>query len=889
VAIETGSKLGPYEIHGPLGAGGMGEVYRARDTRLGRDVAIKVLPAEMASSPERRQRIEREARAISSLSHPHICTLYDIGHQDGIDYLVMECLEGETLADRLKHGAIPAAQVLKTGTEIADALEKAHRKGIIHRDLKPANIMLTKSGAKILDFGLAKPAAVAPLNALVTQTINANTSPAVEPLTAEGTLAGTLQYMAPEQLEGKQIDARSDIFTLGAVLYEMLTGRPAFAAQSQASIVAAILEHEPEPISRIQPLSPPGLERTVQRCLAKDPEERWQCAGDLAAELRWISTSPKLTAAPSVAASRKLVWLSWAMAAAALIATITLAAVLLHRNVAQARQQFAIPVSGEVSHLALSPDGRYLAYVSPDDTSGSNMVFVQEIGAPEAKVLAGTDGASYPFWSPDDNYVAFFAEGKLKKVPLAGGPPQALALAPTARGGTWSRKNVIVYSPEAGGALWRINADGSGNALVGERKEAGESSHRWAVFLPDGDHYLFWGGEFEVAPEAQQNVYLASLHDNSIRKLFQARSTLGYANGNVFYLNGTGSLVYSALDVSAGKITGEPHMVANGIGFSPSTFWAAFTVAENGTVVYYNTLGASLSTLTWYDRNGKGLGTVGEPAVQANPSISPEGNRVAVDVNDVKARNIDVWLENLKNGTSTRFTFEPSEDTDGVWSRDGSELAFRSGGSGAGFALQLKKVSGLEHERTLVHGTGEHGDDLVPNSWSADNSSIVCNLQPGAGGSKLVLVSVRDGKLVPLFEGDANMTTGQVSPDGRWLAYASNESGSWEVYVTTFPNIAGKWQVSRGGGSEPRWSRNGAEMFYVGPKGMLTAVPVDTKDGFTAGSPQPLFRFNSRAPISSTDLFTYDVTPDGQRFLVNRYVKPDHIAPLSVVLNATAR
>jgi serine/threonine protein kinase len=422
----------------------MGEVYLAHDTRLGRDVAIKVLPPGMASSPERRQRLEREARAISALSHPHICTLYDIGHQDGVDYLVMEYLEGETLAQRLKHGPIPTAQLLKIGMEIADALEKAHRKGILHRDLKPANIMLTKSGAKLLDFGLAKPAAVAPLNAVLTQTIH-STALAPEPLTIEGTLVGTLQYMAPEQVEGQQTDARTDIFELGTVLYEMATGRPAFAAQSQARVIAAILEHDPEPISRFQPMSPPMLERAVQRCLAKNPEERWQCAGDLAAELRWISTNPQ--AAPGTAGgstSGPWAWLPWAFATLAIIAAIVLAAALFYRQPTEVRQQFAIAVSGEVSHLALSPDGKYLAFVSPDEASGSNMVLVQEIGSTEAKVLPGTEGASYPFWSPDDRYLAFFAEGKLKKVPVAGGPPQTLALAATGRGGSWSRKNVIV-------------------------------------------------------------------------------------------------------------------------------------------------------------------------------------------------------------------------------------------------------------------------------------------------------------------------------------------------------------------------------------------------------------------------------------------------------------
>lgn len=885
--LSKGTKLGPFEIEEAAGAGGMGEVYRARDIRLQRDVAVKVLPSELASNPERRQRLEREARAISSLSHPHICTLYDIGHQDGVDYLVMEYLDGEMLDRRLERGPLPASQVLKIGVEIADALDKAHRRGIIHRDLKPANVMITKGGAKLLDFGLAKPA-VPVLNLMLTQTIAIQpVEPAAKPLTTEGALVGTFHYMAPEQVEGKEADARSDIFAVGAVLYEMATGRRAFDGRSQASVMAAILDRDPEPLSRVQPMSPLGLERAVQRCLAKDPEERWQSAGDLASELRWIATAGSGASAVVVAPAHPrrpaMRWLPWAVASVAVL-TALLLALLAGRASPRTRQQFAIPVPGEVSHLALSPDGRYLAFVSPDDNSGAEMIFVQKIGAAGSTLLAGTEGASYPFWSPDDTYLGFFAEGKLKKVPLAGGPPQTLATVTAGRGGSWSPKNLILYTPDAGGPLWRINADGSNNVPNGDKLEQGESSHRWAVFLPDGDHYLYWRGDFDLRPETKGAIYLASVKDNSLHLLTHAKSSVAYGNGMVFFLDDRGSLVYAPLDVSTAKLTAEPKVIAPAVGFSPSTYWAAFTAADDGTVVYNSTLGGALSVLTWYDRSGKELGRLGDVAIQANPAISPDTTRVAVDVNDTKARNIDIWIMNVNTGTNTRFTFDPAEETNPVWSPDSSKIAFRRAGYNP--SLVVKSASGLERERVLIkHDSGQ--DDLLPTTWSADGSQMVYENQSVAGQSQVKLASVRDGVDVPFALSSASTADGQVSPDGKWIAYASNESGDWEIYVTTFPENAGKWQVSRGGGTEPRWGGDGHTIYYIGPKGMLTAVPASEEGGFSTGVPQPLFRIHSRAPISSSDVFTYDVSRDGKRFLVNRYVKPESIPPLSIVLNAT--
>jgi serine/threonine protein kinase len=889
MALSPGTKLGPYELGELLGVGGMGEVYRARDPRLQRDVAIKVLPREFADVPEKRQRLEREARAISALSHPHICTLFDIGHQDGMDFLVIEYLEGETLAQRLDRGALPSAQVLKIGADIADALDKAHRQGIIHRDLKPANIMLTKGGAKLLDFGLAKPMGLAPLDLMVTQTLTSGQAATMKPLTGEGALVGTLQYMAPEQLEGKEADARSDIFAFGAVLYEMATGKRAFAAKSQASVVAAILEHEPEPLSRLQPMCPLGLEHVVQRCLAKDPEDRWQSATDLASELRWIGTSSSSDAI-AVAASRRqrtLRWQPWVLGAAVVLVAVAISWMLASRGKPQPRQQFAIPVNGEVNHLALSPDGKYLAFVSPDESSGSNMVYVQEIGNPDPKLLPGTEGANYPFWSPDDVYVAFFAEGKLKKVPAAGGAPIPIANAGAARGGTWSRQNVILFTPDAGGGMRLVNADGSNNRPSGVQLDPGEASHRWPQFLPDGDHYLYWRGDFTDVTNPKSGIYLGSLKTGAQRRIVGAASNAGYANGKVFFLNDKGALVFAPLDVSAGKLSGEPQLLSATVGFAPSTYWGAFSVAENGTVVWNTTVGAALSTLTWYDRSGKELGHVGQVGTLANPMFSPDGGRVAVDIADQKARNVDLWIESINTGTEARFTFSPVEETNPTWMHHGDMIAFRRVGTSPG--LLLKKANGLEPEKVLLRSPDMGGSDLIPNSWSADDSKLMATYQSDAGGSGLVLISAFDAKMTPFNVGTGSSTNGQISPDGKWVAYAGNDTGDWEIYVTTYPGATGKWQVSRGGGAEPRWSADGKEIFYLGPKEMLTAVTVSADSGFTTGVPQPLFQVHSRAPISSTDLFTYDVAPDGKRFLVNRYVKPEHIAPLNIVLNATGK
>ena len=888
MALTSGTKLGPYEIQSPLGAGGMGEVYRARDTRLDRTVAIKILTDGLEGTPELRQRFDREARAVSSLNHPHICALYDVGHQNGIDYLVMEYLEGQTLAARIEKGPLPTAELLRTASQIADALDKAHRRGIVHRDLKPGNVMLTKSGAKLLDFGLAKGGEVLQGDIGSSPTMS-------HPLTVKGTIVGTMQYMSPEQLEGKEADARSDIFSFGAMLYEMATGKKAFEAKSHASLIAAILKEDPRPMRELQPLAPPLLESIVKSCLAKDPDERPQSAHDLKLELDWIRDSSGVTQVPQQAAggksssTTKTARIALLSALCAALAVGALAFSFRPKPAPAERLEFFIPIQQEMTHLALSPDGRMLAFVSPDEASGANMVSVQRIGSSAITLLPGTEGASYPFWSPDDAFVAFFADGKLKKVALSGGAPQPLATATSGRGGSWSRTGVIVFSPQAAGWLWKINADGSSLAPVTNKSfdPSRNVSHRWPVFLPDGENFLFTMLTFTSNDDAR-GIYIDSLKADP-KQLVLSRSNLGYANGYLFYLDDKTSLRATPFDPAKRALGSDSQVVADQVGYQPSISWGTFSVSENGTIVYNATLGATLSVLTWYDRTGKELGHVGDIGVVSNPTLSPDGSRVAIDIADAKANDVNIWLGDLNRGTNSRFTFDTTEDVGGVWSRDGTMIAYRSL-QAKDTNLFLKQSQGLQPPRLIfsVSANGHPTDDLIPNSWSPDDKLLLATLQAAAGGSQLVLVEASSGKMTRFLNTTSSESNGQISPDGKWVAYASNESGDWEVYVTTFPTATGKWQVSRGGGTEPRWRGDGKEIFYIGPKSMLTAVTVDTRDSFSSGNPTPLFRTQIRAQVSSTDQFSYDVTKDGQRFLVNKYAKPAQVAPLHIILNATA-
>jgi eukaryotic-like serine/threonine-protein kinase len=857
----------------------MGEVYRARDTRLGRDVALKILPESFASEGDRLRRFEQEARAVAALNHPNILAIHDIGEQSGTRFIVSELLEGETLRAVMDRAPVTQRKTIDYGVQIAHGLAAAHAKGIVHRDLKPENVFVTKDGRiKILDFGLAKLAQSAGSGSdEVTLTTER---------TAVGVVMGTASYMAPEQVRGEAVDARTDIFAFGAVLYEMLSGIRAFRRETTAETMTAVLRDDPPELSDPGRQVSPALERIIRRCLEKNPEQRFQSARDLSFALGALSGT-ETSAVPCVAAPvpRSVPILLLLSIAVALAAVAAVTWFIARRPAPTTRMQFALAVPDEmsISHMALSRDGSLLVFVSPEENSALPMLYVQRVGSSTVTPLPGTQGASYPFWSPDNQYVAFFANGKLEKVAVAGGTPQALVTAPAGRGGSWGTKGVIIYAPDAQGPMQRINADGTAMAPVTEIR-VGEQSHRWPVFLPDGEHFLMWVGNFgNLKDDRVSGIYVSSLASKEKKLVVLAYSSFGYDAHNLYYSDLQRQLVSIAFDPSAGTVSGSPTVIATVVGYQPSTIWTALAVAQNGTLIYNTGVGAAESALTWVDRSGKELGRIGDPAIMANPTLSPDGTRLAIDISDQKANNVDIWIESTTGASNSRFTFDPAEEAVGVWSRDGKVVAYRSDAEGS--TVNLKSATGLEREKKRFTMPPSSMDDLIPNSWSLDDRQILITRQ-GAAGADLELLPVAEGAPSRLLSGNSNEKNGQISPDGKWLAYASDESGNWEIYVTSFPGAQGKWQVSRGGGTEPRWRGDGKEIFYIAPDGMLTAVPVNGESIFATGTPAPLFQIHGRAPISSTDVFSYDVAKDGKRFLVNRYVKPEHVPPLTILLNA---
>ena len=880
MAVSPGTKLGPYEIVSTLGAGGMGEVYRARDTRLGREVALKVLPESFARDADRLRRFEQEARTVAALNHPNILAVFDVGTENGTPYLVSELLEGESLRAVLEQGPLPQRKTIDYGVQTAQGLAAAHEKGVVHRDLKPENVFVTRDGRiKILDFGLAK---LAQASGSEEATMTAFQH------TAAGVVMGTASYMAPEQVRGEGADARTDIFAFGAVLFEMLAGVRAFRRDTAAETMTAVLKEDPPEISSMGRQISPALERIVRRCLEKSPEQRFQSARDLSFALGALSGTETGTSFHSAAtAARPSRLLPWLAAAAAVLVACSATWFVARRPGPMTRMQFALDVPDEmsISHMALSQDGMKLVFVSPEESSALPMLFVQRVGSNTVTPLNGTQGASYPFWSPDNAYVGFFANGKLQKIAITGGTPQVLATALSGRGGSWGSKGVIIFAPDAQSPIQRINADGTGIMSVTQRIRTSEDqSHRWPMFLPDGDHFLFWGGNFANAKDDRlSGIYASSLEGKERKPVVLCHSSFGFDTHNLYYADEQRQLVGVAFDPSSTTVSGSPAVVANLVGFQPSTYWTAFTVAQNGNLIYNTEVGAVQSVLTWMDRSGKELSRIGVPAVVANPTLSPDGARVAADISDEKANNVDVWIESTTGTGNSRFTFEPSEEVVGVWSRDGKTVAYRNAGSD-GPTLLLKPASGLEREKKRFTLPPTSMDDVIPNSWSLDSQQILFTHQVTAG-EYLELLPAAGGAPNRFLTSKGSETNGQISPDGKWVTYASDESGAWEIYVTSFPGAAGKWQVSRGGGSEPRWRGDGKEIFYIAPNGMLMAVPVNGVGIFATGTPAPLFQIHGRAPISSTDVFTYDVAKDGQRFLVNRYVKPEHVPPLTVLLN----
>jgi eukaryotic-like serine/threonine-protein kinase len=894
MTLSAGARLGPYEILAPIGAGGMGEVYRARDTRLGRSVAVKVLAQEFGSRPDVLQRFEREARAVSALNHPNICTLHDVGTENGVPYLVMEYLEGETLAERLTRGALPLPDAIRIAIQIVDALDEAHSHAITHRDLKPGNVMLvggrSSTAVKLLDFGLAR---LPEEHSSAASGSPTSLSTIAHPLTKEGTILGTLQYMAPEQLEGKKADHRADIFAFGAMLYEMIAGQKAFTGQSQASLISAIMADDPPPLSSIQPTSPPALDRLIRRCLAKNPEDRWQTARDLVHELRWIAEGtasglPAQTVAPPRRALLGPSRTAWIAAGALAVGFLTLLGIHL-REIRPEEHSVRFLLQAPEKHSfrmldtpVLSPDGTRVVYGAGDGQS--DMLFVRSLDAVETKPLPGTEGGRFPFWSPDSRSVAFFARGKLKKMDLKGGPPVTLSdvavdpsrpdVAAGGYGGTWNRDDVIVFTPALSGPLMRVAAAGGNVTPVAELDTSrGQGGHAWPSFLPDGKHFLF---TVSSSRAESRGVHIGSLDSRQITRVLPEDSNAQYDSSGFLVFNKNDTLMAQPFDAKRLRLTGDRFSIAEHVSLFSNPFSGAAFSTAGGALAYRLASGVNANRLSWFDRRGVHVGDVGQPADYTNPALSPDGRTLAVCTRDPGTRMRDIWLFDLTRGTTTRLTFDPADDFNPVFSPNGQRIAFTSD-RGGHRDLYQKSTSGVGAEELLAQSE----IDKALEDWTRDGQYLIFNqLMSGPRRETWSMPLSGGRKLSMVLAGPSSVTEAQVSPDGHWIAYTSSESGAPEIYVQNFPPTGGKWQISTAGGRQAAWRRDGKELFYLQGERLMSVDVRTVAIGFEATVPKPLF------DVSIATIFrnVYVVAPDGQKFLF--ITRPErNLLPIVVVLN----
>jgi len=887
--LAIGGRLGPYEIVAPLGAGAMGEVYKARDTRLDRFVAIKVLPAAAADDAQRRERFRREARAISTLTHPHICTLHDVGEHDGGDFLVMEYLAGETLAQRLLRGALPLEQAVRIAAQIADGLAAAHQHGIVHRDLKPSNVMLTPGGAKVLDFGLAKRGAEAYVSIVDSALLAA---PAT--ITHPGTIVGTVQYMAPEQLEGKPADARSDIFAFGAIVYEMTTGLKAFAGESSASIMAEILTAMPSPMTISEPLTPPALDRAVGKALAKDPAKRWQAAADLRDELTWILEDlrgPAQNAPATTRTTRRYGALTLAIAIGLAIAGLVAVLARTHSETPAAPVRFVVlPPEKTTGALVpiISPDGRKLVFVART-LDGKSSLWVRSLDALESKPIADADDLAFPFWSADSQSIGFFAQGKLKRVDAAGGPSVVICDAPSPRGGAWNREGVIIFAPVAEAGLYRVSAaGGSPVAVTTLDKSTGERSHRFPQFLSDGRHFVYsaYFGQESRRPTIQAR----SLDSPTVSTLIEggfarAWSPPGYL---VYKRQVSGPYFAQPFDHRTLLLSGDPKPLVDNVAGGAKSGETAFSVSDNGVAAYETLTGEGFARLCWLDRTGKPLKDAGPISLKGGFSLSPTGQQLATVRADAQPGVRSIWATDLVRGVTSRLT-SGSLDDDPVWAPDGARLAFDSVRRGTGNTdLYVTSLSGADGE-LLTSSQGK-----VPSDWSRDGRLLLFQIQEGSYSVDNLWILELEGnkKPRPFLQTHFDKENARFAPDTRWIAYDTAESGRSEVYVQSFPDAAFRSQVSTAGGRQPTWRRDGKELYYITDEGALMAVALRTQPAFAAAAPVELFRIPAASPTAMHDASSawtaYDVTADGQRFLVKTVVQAPVRSPMTVVLNWTA-